>query len=361
MPSRRTRGLSGGARPQGKRPSAAEIEQMFDAMQPALWDAPRGSEDASPPHTTDFPRPKRLVRAANYAVLVTLFGSESKAELVWDVLGRLYDLNQLFDDKVFGFIAQAGIPIDKSRSVMKRFVLAQHRLSAQDQVLERDEGLYPRRLAESGDAPRFLYIRQSEGILDRPSLAVVGTRNPSHEGALRARKLGALLAKAGIVVVSGLAKGIDTAAHIGCIEAGGQTVAVIGTPLTEQYPKENASLQDLIGQTGAVVSQFAPGSTTTRASFPLRNATMSGLALGTVVVEASETSGALIQARRALQQGRRLFIPRSAIENDLLSWPEQYAKRGAVVFSDIDELVGTLGVAPRTSSTVQGASASLSA
>jgi DNA processing protein len=347
--SRRQRS-SASQQSKGKSPSVAEIERMFDQPAPDLWGFTPGVRLASTPNeTTSLTPTMRWARAANYASLVTVFGSEAKAEAAWRLLARLYDLNSPFNDDLLHFISRAGIPFQESRRVMHRFLAAQRLLNPDDMLLERGDPLYPTRLTESGDAPRFLYVRQSEGILDRPSLAIVGTRNPSHDGSRRARKLGALLAKAGVVVVSGLAKGIDTAAHVGCIEAGGQTVAVIGTPLNEQYPKENASLQELIGATGAVVSQFAPGSTTTRASFPIRNATMSGLALGTVVVEASETSGALIQARKALQQGRRLFIPRSAIENKALSWPEHYAKRGAIVFSDIDELVESLGLAPRAS------------
>ncbi|MBV8299194.1 MAG: DNA-protecting protein DprA [Candidatus Eremiobacteraeota bacterium] len=339
---------------------------MFDTRQPFLWQDPadRSIRESSLglAEQAQSAAPVRRARAANFAALITLFGSEANAEKAWQLLERLYDVNREFDDVALNFIARADVPVDRARAALHRFFSAQQQLDPEDLILERGDPLYPHRLLDSGDAPRFIYVRQSEGILDRPSLAVVGTRNPTAEGSLRARKLGALLAKAGVVVVSGLAKGIDTAAHTGCIEAGGRTVAVVGTPLTQAYPKENFDLQNLIGHTGAVVSQFAPGATVTRASFPLRNATMSGLSLGTVVIEASETSGALIQARRALQQGRRLFIPRSAVDNEALSWPKHYAGRGAVVFSDIDELVTSLGIGPRLSTSIADSrSASLSA
>lgn len=137
-------------------------------------------------------------------------------------------------------------------------------------------------------------------------------REASDAGRARARKLARLLAQRGIAVASGLARGIDTAAHRGALDAGGITFAVIGTPLTRCYPSENAELQCRIGQVGAVVSQFAPSSKTRPSCFPMRNATMSGLTLGTVVIEASENSGSLIQARKALEQGRKLFIPRGS-------------------------------------------------
>jgi len=117
---------------------------------------------------------------------------------------------------------------------------------------------------------------------------------------------------------------------------------VIGTPLTRCYPSENAELQRRIGHVGAVVSQFAPSSETKPYCFPLRNATMSGLTLGTVVIEAADRSGSLIQARKALEQGRKLFIPRSAMENRSVSWPRSVLSRGAHVFASIDDLIEEL-------------------
>ena len=140
-------------------------------------------------------------------------------------------------------------------------------------------------------------------------------------------------------MVSGLAKGIDQAAHRGALEAGGDTMAVLGTPLNRVYPAEHKSLQQLIGEAGLLVTQFTPSGKVQPYNFPLRNATMSGLSLGTIVVEASETSGALIQARKCLQQGRKLFIPQSAIDNPSLSWPKTYRDRGAIVFSEVDPVL----------------------
>jgi len=117
---------------------------------------------------------------------------------------------------------------------------------------------------------------------------------------------------------------------------------VIGTPLTRCYPSEKAELQRRIGEVGAVVSQFAPSSKTRPFCFPMRNATMSGLTLGAVVIEASENSGSLIQARKALQQGRKLFIPRRVFDDPTLSWPRKFIRQGVAVFGTIEEVMDRL-------------------
>ena len=218
------------------------------------------------------------------------------------------------------------------------------KLDPGDKILEWRSAGYPPLLAELLDAPRFLFARMQEPILDRPAIAIVGTLGSRQPKAGRrcAQKLAYFLAKRGVTVVSGLAAGIDTAAHRGTLDIGGRTIAVLGTPLNRAYPKENAALQGHIAHVGALVSQFHPASNTTPLCFPLRNATMSGLCLGTVVIEASESSGALIQAQQCLSQKRKLFIPRSAVENPDLSWPKKHLARGATMFSSVDELVETL-------------------
>lgn len=216
-------------------------------------------------------------------------------------------------------------------------------LCEQDLLLELDHEGYPGRLGETRDAPRFLFLRGRMELLERPSLAVVGTRNPTSEGEKRAYKLGYLLAKWGITVASGLARGIDRCAHLGTLDHGGDAIGVLGTPLTRSYPQEHAELQEAIGSVGLLVSQFHPGAHTLPLHFPLRNAVMSGLCLGTIVVEASETSGALIQARKCLEQGRRLFIPHSAVANPALRWPKVFLERGATEFATIEEISAVLG------------------
>ena len=211
-----------------------------------------------------------------------------------------------------------------------------------DVILRRGKPGYPARLAATADAQQLLFVRGRVDVLELPAIAIVGAREASDAGRARARKLARLLAQCGIAVASGLARGIDTAAHRGALDAGGITFAVIGTPLTRCYPSENAELQRRIGEVGAVVSQFAPSAKTRPSCFPMRNATMSGLTLGTLVVEASENSGSLIQARKALEQGRRLFIPRSVFYDATLTWPRRLVRQGAIVFATIDELTNHL-------------------
>jgi DNA processing protein len=183
---------------------------------------------------------------------------------------------------------------------------------------------YPENLHTVHDRPPLLFVH---GVLlpsDSRSVAVVGTRKPSPEGVARASEMSAEMAKAGYVVVSGLAAGVDTAAHRAALAGGGRTVAVIGTGLRHAYPRENAGLQRSLGDTNAVVSQFLPDQGPRRWSFPARNAVMSGFARATVVIEASSTSGARTQARLALEHGRPVFLLSGLLEH---AWARAHAER----------------------------------
>jgi DNA processing protein len=156
------------------------------------------------------------------------------------------------------------------------------------------------------------------------SVAVVGTRVVSADGAARARRLARELAERHIVVVSGLAKGVDTEALTAAIEAGGSVIAVIGTPLEQAYPIENASLQELIARNHLIVSQFEPGSRTFPGHFPERNRLMAALSDATAIVEAGDTSGTLHQAVECVSLGRWLFIARSVMDDPSLEWPARF-------------------------------------
>jgi DNA processing protein len=282
------------------------------------------------------------VRAANFFALLEALGKPKEAEAAWARARVSLDVAVPFQPGAAGALGRLDLDDDLIARTLLRVIEGFQELAPRDLVVERGRPGYPKRLAETADAPPFLFVRQDENVLDLSSLSIVGTRDASDEGTERAKRLAHLLVRRGIAVCSGLARGIDAAAHAGALSAGGVTIAVIGTPLTRVYPKEHAALQDRIGVVGAVVSQFHPTATTLPFSFPARNATMSGLSLGTVVIEASETSGAFMQAGKALQQGRKVFIPRSAIDNPKLTWPLKLAERGANVFSTIDELVGVL-------------------
>ena len=200
---------------------------------------------------------------------------------------------------------------------------------------------YPRTLRLIFNLPPFLFVRGHLLERDLRSVAVVGTRKPTDLGVLKAAKMARLLADAGVTVVSGLARGIDTAAHQATLERGGRTIAVIGTGILRCYPKENTELAERIAAAGAVVSQFWPSAPPASWSFPRRNITMSGIAQGTVVIEASATSGAKMQARLALQHGKKVFLLRSLVDN--YPWAARYAtERNARIVDEVEDVLGEL-------------------
>lgn len=195
---------------------------------------------------------------------------------------------------------------------------------------------YPQNLRTVYDRPLLLWIRGRLLDRDARSIAVVGARAASDEGLRRARKLAGHLVEAGYVVVSGLAAGIDRAAHGGALESGGRTIAVIGTGVNKAYPVENAELQGRLAAETAVISQFDPDAGARKWSFPMRNRVMSGLSRATVVVEASRTSGARMQARIALEHGRPVVLLRSLLEQH--EWAREFATRPGVSVLDRDGL-----------------------
>jgi DNA processing protein len=205
---------------------------------------------------------------------------------------------------------------------------------------------YPNRLRDAVEPIELLYFLGAWELAESPRrVAVVGTRQVSEEGAARTRKLVKLLVENDFTIVSGLAHGVDTIAHQTAIAAGGRTIAVIGTPISEVYPKENASLQRQIASEFLLVSQVpvlrykAQRPNVNRFFFPERNKTMSALTQATVIVEASETSGTLIQARAALDQGRMLFILESNFKNPAITWPEKFEKLGAIRVRDFEDIL----------------------
>lgn len=211
-------------------------------------------------------------------------------------------------------------------------------------------GEYPQKLRDARDPVELLYFRGWWDLINRPkSVAVVGTRNISEEGIRRTKKLVKLLVKHDFTIVSGLARGVDTAAHTTAIEEGGLTIAVIGTPLTEIYPKENFELQELISKSFLLISQVPvirygkQDYRKNRLFFPERNKTMSAITDATIIVEAGETSGTLIQAQAAFEQGRKLFILDSCFNRKDITWPARFAERGAVRVRDFDDILNILG------------------
>lgn len=175
------------------------------------------------------------------------------------------------------------------------------------------DAAYPRVLLEMSDPPLLLYLQGRTDLLSHPQcLAVVGSRNPTPQGELTAHDMSRALAAAGVCIVSGMALGVDGAAHSGALDAAGATIAVVGTGLDRVYPRRHLALAHRIAQTGLLVSEFALGSSPAPANFPKRNRIIAGLSQGTLVVEAALASGSLITARLAAEMGREVFaIPGS--------------------------------------------------
>jgi DNA processing protein len=208
---------------------------------------------------------------------------------------------------------------DQARADLERWDAQGMRLVT---VLDPD---YPPNLKAVHDRPPILFIAGHMTRADAKAVAVVGARKATEAGREQARQIAEHLSQTGYTVVSGLATGIDTAAHTAALSRDARTIAVIGTGLTRVYPPENRALQQNIAERGAVISQFWPDAPPTRRSFPMRNATMSGIALATVVVEASETSGARTQARLALAHARPVFLTKTLVKAQ--PWAQQIAER----------------------------------
>lgn len=213
---------------------------------------------------------------------------------------------------------------------------------------------YPDRLRDARNPVELLYFQGWWDLIERPCVALVGTRTPSALGLKRAAELARHLVKDEFTVVSGLAAGIDTVAHQTAIDDGGATIAVLGTPLSKAYPDENAELQKVIARDHLLVSQVPvvryvhQDWRQNRSFFPQRNVTMSALTSATIIVEASDTSGTLMQARAAIHQNRKLFILDSCFADPNLKWPRMYEKLGAIRVKGYEDIRKNLGPTPTT-------------
>lgn len=200
-------------------------------------------------------------------------------------------------------------------------------------VLESD---YPRRLRDIREMPPFLFY-SGDLLADDDGMSIVGSRRASSQGRTLARDIAELLVDESLTVISGLAEGIDTAAHRAALDTGGRTVAFIGTGITRHYPASSAALQDEIAQSGLILSQFYPDAPPTKSTFPMRNVSMSGYGLATIIVEASEHSGSRIQARVAGKHGRPVILTTRVVNST--SWGSALVEKPNVyVVGSTDEL-----------------------
>jgi DNA processing protein len=283
--------------------------------------------------------------------------------LDWSLLARESVRDRGLQLLMSGHIGERSLAAERSRPMLRRIL--GDLSSARDRVareldLARAVGArlvtvldseYPSNLRLVPNLPPFLFLLgEPMTESDLRSVAVVGTRQPSPDGQQRAARLARELTQHGVTVVSGLARGIDAAAHRATLDVGGRTIAVIGTGITRTYPRQNAVLAAQIAERGLLVSQFWPSTSPASWTFPRRNVVMSGIAQGTVVIEASSTSGAKMQARLALEHGKRVFLLRTLVTSQ--PWAERYvATRGAIEVADVEDVISHL-VAPRNIRTV---------
>ncbi|AOS43396.1 hypothetical protein Verru16b_00439 [Lacunisphaera limnophila] len=207
-------------------------------------------------------------------------------------------------------------------------------------ITTRDEG-YPKMLREIHDPPIGLY-RKGPYLFEQPCIAIVGSRRTTLYGQSVAKKLGADLARLGFCVVSGLARGIDTAAHEGALSVGGKTAAVLGTGIDIIYPSENLGLYRQIAETGAVLAEFPFGRKADRQSFAMRNRIVSGISEAVVVVESDESGGAMITARFAGEQGRLIFAVPGRIDQATSRGCHQLIRDGATLLTGVDDILSEL-------------------
>ncbi|AKH22249.1 hypothetical protein AAY24_12350 [Sedimenticola thiotaurini] len=209
-------------------------------------------------------------------------------------------------------------------------------------ILTLADGRYPTLLKELEDPPPLLFVQGDPAILDMPQLAIVGSRNPTPSGRQTAQEFARFLSQAGLVITSGLAAGIDGAAHRGALQGSTPTLAVTGTGLDRVYPARHRDLAHQIAEQGALVSELPPGTPPLPANFPRRNRIISGLSVGTLVVEAARQSGSLITARLATEQGREVFAIPGSIHNPLARGCHALIRQGAKLVETADDILEEL-------------------
>ena len=254
---------------------------------------------------------------------------------IWKAMNRLGAAERVFEASLTE-LEGLGMPAQSAQFVFE----GKARTAAEDEmkrvgeaggsVLTPEDEAYPERLREIYDPPSALWIRGDASLLARPGIAVVGTRQPSPYGAGMAELLSRDLANRRMVILSGMARGVDTAAHKGAIEAGGKTVAVWGTGIDVIYPKENKKLAEQIVATGGtIVSEYPLGTFPAPQNFPIRNRILSGMSVGVLVIEAAEYSGTRITARCAMEQNRDVYAVPGNVTNKNAWGPNTLIKQGA--------------------------------
>ena len=229
-----------------------------------------------------------------------------------------------------------------NRDIEHYRIAAQRCADLSIRILRYTDEQYPRNIKALAQRPPFLYMKGVYVIGDARCAALVGSLTPSEDGSKRARRLAKLLVEKGFTIVSGLARGIDTASHMAALEAGGRTLAVVGTGLDIVYPPENAELAEQIEQQGAIFSQFPLGAKPQRHTFPQRNRVMSTLSMATIIVEGHAACGSVIQAGFAFEQGRQVYLLKSNLDQPDNGWATELVAKGAIVVHEIDDILTSI-------------------
>ncbi len=221
-------------------------------------------------------------------------------------------------------------------------------------IIAHGDDAYPRLLREIHDPPAILFVRGQFAPSDSLAIGIVGARHATHYGLAQAERLAGSLSRAGLTIVSGLARGIDAAAHRGALTAGGRTIAVLGSGLLNLYPPEHEELAAEVAGQGALMTEVPPRAAPTSGAFPQRNRLISGLCLGVVVVEATTTSGALITSRHASEQGREVFAVPGRVDSRLSHGCHRLLRDGAKLVESADDVLDELGPLVERTSAVDG-------
>jgi DNA processing protein len=249
-------------------------------------------------------------------------------------------LNALESAHIPGQVAQAIVKKESFKRAEKE--LAAIRNIASCSLLNWTEPEYPQTLLQIYDPPVLLYVRGDPQILNLPSLSIVGTRRPTLYGAQMAQRLGRELAARGLVVISGMARGIDAIGHQGAMDAHGRAVGVLGTGIDVCYPKENKKLYEKVLERGAILSEFPLRTHPAPENFPVRNRIVAGIPLGVVVVEGAQYSGSLITARLAMEFGREVFGVPGNVTQPVSFAPNQLIKQGAKLVTNAEDVIEEL-------------------
>jgi DNA processing protein len=277
--------------------------------------------------------------------LVALLRAAGDPETLLASRGRIAEV----DVSPATLAALAAPPADAIAATLKWLESPAH------QLVTWDDGDYPQKLLEIGDAPPVLFHMGRRELLNRPSVAIVGSRQATPQGMDDARAFAQALSGAGVSVVSGLAQGIDAAAHAGALDQPGGTIAVVGTGLDRVYPAVNRKLAHAIAERGSLLSEFVPGTLPLKWNFPRRNRLISGLSRAVLVIEANLSSGSLITARLAGEQGREVMAMPGSIHSSLSKGCHRLIREGAKLVETAQDVLTELGLNTATAAPVAAA------